>query len=56
MADKARLVLPAFGAFAGGLNIRDVAFADLFGTLRFTVHMLGKDRLYSFAAKRCLPD
>ena len=56
VADKARLVLPAFGAFAGGLNIRDVAFADLFGTLRFTVHMLGKDRLYSFAAKRCLPD
>ena len=55
-ADKTRLVMPAFGAFTGGLNIRDAAFADLFGTLKFTAHMLGGDRLYAFAAKRCLPD
>lgn len=55
-ADSARLVMPAFGAFTGGLNIRDAAFADLFGTLKFTAHMLGEDRLYSFAAQRCLPD
>lgn len=55
-ADDARLVMPAFGAFAGGLNIRHAAFADLFGTLTFTAHMLGDDRLYAFAAKRCLPD
>jgi len=55
-ADKARMVMPAFGAFTGGLNVRDAAFADLFGTLAFTAHMLGEDRLYAFAAKRCLPD
>ena len=55
-ADATRLVMPAFGAFTGGLNIRDAAFADLFGTLKFTAHMLGEGRLYSFAAKRCLPD
>jgi uncharacterized protein len=55
-ADATRLVMPAFGAFTGGLNIRDSAFADLFGTLQFTAHMLGEDRLYAFAAKRCLPD
>jgi uncharacterized protein len=55
-ADATRMVMPAFGAFTGGLNIRDAAFADLFGTLKFTVHMLGEDRLYAFAAKRCLPD
>jgi hypothetical protein len=55
-ADATRLVMPAFGAFAGGLNIRDSAFADLFGTLKFTAHMLGEGRLYAFAAKRCLPD
>ncbi len=54
--DAERLVMPAFGAFAGGLNVRDSAFADLFGTLNFTAHMLGEDRLYTFAAKRCLPD
>ena len=55
-ADSARMVMPAFGAFTGGLNIRDAAFADLFGTLKFTAHMLGEDRLYAFAARRCLPD
>jgi uncharacterized protein len=55
-ADKMRMVMPAFGAFAGGLNVRDAAFADLFGTLAFTAHLLGDGRLYSFTAKRCLPD
>ena len=55
-ADETRMVMPAFGAFTGGLNIRDAAFADLFGTLAFTAHMLGEDRLYAFAAKRCLRD
>ena len=54
--DATRLVMPAFGAFTGGLNIRDAAFADLFGTLKFTAHMLGEGRLYVFAAKRCLSD
>jgi DNA ligase-associated metallophosphoesterase len=55
-ADATRLVMPAFGAYTGGLNVRDAAFADLFGTLKFTAHMLGEGRLYAFAAKRCLPD
>ena len=53
-ADKTRMVMPAFGAFTGGLNIRDAAFADIFGTLAFTAHMLGEERLYAFAAKHCL--
>ncbi len=55
-ADETRLVMPAFGAYTGGLNVRHAAFADVFGTLSFTAHMLGEDRLYAFAAKRCLPD
>lgn len=55
-ADDVRLVMPAFGAFTGGLNIRAAVFADLFGTLTFSAHMLGEDRLYAFTAKRCLPD
>jgi DNA ligase-associated metallophosphoesterase len=55
-ADRTRIVMPAFGEFTGGLNIRDAAFADLFGTLSFSAHMLGPDRLYVFAAKRCLAD
>jgi metallophosphoesterase superfamily enzyme len=48
--------MPAFGAFTGGLNVRDSAFADLFGTLAFNAYLLGDGRLYSFTAKRCLPD
>jgi DNA ligase-associated metallophosphoesterase len=55
-ADATRMVMPAFGVFTGGLNVRDAAFADLFGTLAFTAHLLGEGRLYAFAAKRCLPD
>ena len=55
-ADATRLVMPAFGAFTGGLSVRAAAFADLFGTLAFTAHLLGEGRLYAFAAKRCLPD
>ncbi|MGI8526176.1 MAG: ligase-associated DNA damage response endonuclease PdeM [Pseudolabrys sp.] len=55
-ADSMRMVMPAFGAFTGGLNVRDAAFADLFGTLAFTAHMLGDGRLYAFAARHCRPD
>lgn len=55
-ADAQRIVMPAFGAFTGGLNIREAVFCDLFGRLAFTAHMLGEDRLYAFPAKRCLAD
>ena len=55
-ADANRMIMPAFGAFTGGLNIRDAMFADVFGTLAFKAHLLGDGRLYAFAAKRCLPD
>ena len=34
-SDGTRLVMPAFGAYAGGLNVRHRAFADVFGTLCF---------------------
>lgn len=49
-------VMPAFGAFTGGLNIRHHAFLDVFGTLAFTAHMLGDERLYAFTARRCISD
>jgi len=54
--DGRRLVMPAFGAYAGGLNVRDPAIFGLFGTLTFTAHMLGAQRLFAVAAERCLPD
>ncbi len=53
-ANGRRMILPAFGAYAGGLNIRDRAFIDVFGALAFTAHLIGERRLYTFAAVRCL--
>jgi uncharacterized protein len=55
-SDGRRLVMPAFGAYAGGLNVRDEAFARVFPTLGFTAHLLGDGRLYAIPAKRCLGD
>ena len=55
-SDGKALVMPAFGAYTGGLNIRDRAFAAVFGARKFSAHMLGEDRLYAFAASRCLSD
>jgi DNA ligase-associated metallophosphoesterase len=54
--DGERLVMPAFGAFTGGLNIRNAAFLKVFGGLGFTAHLIGQRRVYSFAAARCLAD
>jgi metallophosphoesterase superfamily enzyme len=50
------MVMPAFGTYAGGLNVRDAAFAEIFRTLSFTAHLLGAERLYAIAAESCLPD
>jgi DNA ligase-associated metallophosphoesterase len=55
-ADGIRVVMPAFGAYAGGLNVRHRAFARLFSTLSFTAHMLGERRVYPVAAKHCRAD
>jgi DNA ligase-associated metallophosphoesterase len=55
-SDGRRLVMPAFGAYAGGLNVRDRAIVSLFGALSFTAHMLGERRIYAFAAVKCLSD
>lgn len=55
-SDGQRVVMPAFGAYTGGLNIRAPAFAEVFSALAFTAHMLGTMRVFTVAAGRCLPD
>jgi DNA ligase-associated metallophosphoesterase len=55
-SDGKRMVMPAFGAYTGGLNIRSAAFADVFGTFKFMAHMLGNARIYAVSAQRCLGD
>ena len=47
--DGRRLLLPAFGAYAGGLNVLDPAIARLFD-LAFDVVMLGRRRLFAFSS------
>lgn len=51
--DGTRAVLPAFGAYAGGLNVRDAAFAPLFPN-GFTAHLMGDQRVFAFPRARCL--
>lgn len=45
-ADGNRLIMPAFGAFTGALNVLDRAFANLFCPENFVAHMLGTNRVY----------
>jgi hypothetical protein len=53
VSDGERAVMPAFGAYSGGLSIRDVAFARLFPSPDFTAHVLGDVRLHTIAASQC---
>jgi uncharacterized protein len=52
-ADGNRLVMPAFGAYAGGLSIRDRAFASIFDRA-FMAHVLGEERVYAIGSANCL--
>jgi uncharacterized protein len=51
--DGERAVMPAFGAYAGGLSIRDTAFEKIFQSFGFMAHVLGDHRLHTIAAARC---
>ncbi|MET3664570.1 ligase-associated DNA damage response endonuclease PdeM [Caulobacter sp. 1776] len=55
VTDGQRLVLPAFGAFTGGLNILDEAFSNLFaGPL--LAGALGPKRVHAVGVKSLRPD
>ena len=56
LTDGLRCIMPAFGAYAGGLNIHHPAYAPLFGARSRTVHALGRDRVYAVPHERCIPD
>lgn len=53
-SDGMRMVLPAFGAYAGGLNVLDDAFAPLFGSV--TTWVMGRSAVYPVGAARLAPD
>lgn len=52
---KDHCIMPAMGAYAGGLNVRDKAFS-LFLEGIFQAHMLGEQRLYVVDGRLLLPD
>lgn len=54
VTDGRRMVMPAFGAFTGGLDVLDRAIAGLFGRTGFRVLMLGQDRLHLFTRDRLM--
>lgn len=54
VADAARIVLPAFGAYTGGLNVLDPAIAGLFQP-GFTAIVMGQRRLYRFDRRYLIP-
>jgi DNA ligase-associated metallophosphoesterase len=53
--DGQRLVMPAFGAFTGGLNIRDDAFLRCFGTTPDAL-VMGQTRVHAVPARHVVGD
>ncbi|MFO1067277.1 MAG: ligase-associated DNA damage response endonuclease PdeM [Geminicoccaceae bacterium] len=54
-SDGTRLLLPAFGAFTGGLNVLDPAIASLFPA-GFDAFLLGEERVFRVPHDRLEPE
>jgi DNA ligase-associated metallophosphoesterase len=54
--DGRRIVMPAFGAYTGGLNVLDDAFAGLFARPTLEAWMMGRSTVYPVLARALLPD
>jgi uncharacterized protein len=52
VTDGTRLLLPAFGAYAGGLNLKDAAIARLFDGDRLIAYVCGRTRVYPVGPRR----
>ncbi|GLU25554.1 ligase-associated DNA damage response endonuclease PdeM [Brucella sp. NBRC 12950] len=48
-SDGDRLIMPAFGAYTGALNVLDRAFRGLFVDARMRAYMLGQGKVYPIA-------
>ncbi len=55
ITDGHRMILPAFGAFTGGLNVRDPAIAGLFPA-RSLCAVMGAGRVYAVAGRALVSD
>jgi uncharacterized protein len=54
--DGRRCVMPAFGVYAGGLDLRDRAFAGLFDVSRLEAVVIGEGRVHVFGAPALFAD
>ncbi len=54
--DGSRMVLPAFGVLAGGLNVLDRAFQPLFAAGMLRAYLMGDGRLFPVACGALSPD
>jgi DNA ligase-associated metallophosphoesterase len=52
-SDGMRAVMPSFGAYTGGLSIRDEAFKAIFQTSAFMAHLLGDRQVHHITSARC---
>lgn len=51
VAGSRRVIMPAFGAFTGGLNVSAPEIASLFEDETFTAWMIGRRSIYGFASR-----
>jgi DNA ligase-associated metallophosphoesterase len=54
-SDGRRLVMPAFGAYTGSLNVLDRAYAGLFSREALTAYLLGDRGIYAIAGSLLRP-
>lgn len=52
VADEKRLIMPAFGAYTGGLSLSSPAFAGLFNTQTAQAYMIGRAAIHRFAVNK----
>jgi DNA ligase-associated metallophosphoesterase len=53
--DGSRMIMPAFGAYTGSLNVLDRAYAGLFRRPALMAYMIGADRVFAIAGSLLRP-
>lgn len=53
--DGRRMIMPAFGAYTGSLNVLDRAYAGLFRLESLTAYMLGAERVFALPGSMLRP-
>jgi DNA ligase-associated metallophosphoesterase len=54
-SDGSRMIMPAFGAYTGSLNVLDRAYAGLFRRDGFMAYMIGADRVFAISGAQLRP-